>query len=122
MSLTYVTMDVGNPATPAKMVKVKFLVDSGAVYSVIPSAILHELGIKPLGEKEFHLANGDEITRPVGGAYFRLGKAFGVADVIFGEPGDSNLLGATTLESLGLMLNPLKRELMPLPLMLAEIS
>ncbi|MCH7744989.1 MAG: aspartyl protease, partial [Chloroflexi bacterium] len=37
---------------------------------------------------------------------------------IFGEEGDSNLLGATTLESLGLILDPLKRELRPLPMVL----
>jgi hypothetical protein len=39
--------------------------------------------------------------------------------VIFGEPGDANLLGALTLESLGLSLDPLKRELRELPMLLA---
>jgi hypothetical protein len=42
----------------------------------------------------------------------------GGADVIFGEPGDSQLLGALTLEALGLMLDPLRRELKPLPMIL----
>jgi len=39
--------------------------------------------------------------------------------VIFGEPGDAVLLGAFTLEALGLCLDPLKRELLPLPMILA---
>ncbi len=39
--------------------------------------------------------------------------------VIFGEEGDSQLLGAFTLEALGLALDPLKRELKPLPMILA---
>jgi hypothetical protein len=43
----------------------------------------------------------------------------GVADVIFGEEGDSVLLGAFTLEALGLALDPLRRELKPLPMVLA---
>jgi len=43
----------------------------------------------------------------------------GVADVIFGEEGDSTLLGAFTLEALGLSLDPLRRELKPLPIVLA---
>ena len=43
----------------------------------------------------------------------------GVADVIFGEEGDSALLGAFTLEALGLSLDPLRRELRPLPMILA---
>jgi hypothetical protein len=39
--------------------------------------------------------------------------------VIFGEPGDSNVLGVFTLEALGLSLDPLRRELKPLPMILA---
>ena len=34
--------------------------------------------------------------------------------------GDKPLLGATTLESLGLVLNPFKRQLVPMRLMLAK--
>jgi hypothetical protein len=45
--------------------------------------------------------------------------AVGGADVIFGEKGDSTLLGAMSLEALGLALDPLKRELRPLPMILA---
>jgi hypothetical protein len=50
---------------------------------------------------------------------FRYGERVGGADVIFGEEGDHQLLGALTLEALGLALDPLKRELRPLPMMLA---
>lgn len=39
--------------------------------------------------------------------------------MIFGEEGDSILLGAFTLEALGLALDPLRRELNPLPMVLA---
>ena len=74
---------------------------------------------KPLAEQEFRLANGTKIIRKKGGALFRYGDRVGVADVIFGEEGDSNLLGAFTLEVLGLALDPLKRELKPLPMVLA---
>jgi hypothetical protein len=92
------------------------MVDSGAIYTVAPAAVLVELGIQPIGENVFWLANGEKITRKRGIAYFRYGDKVGGADVIFGEEGDSNLLGATTLESLGLALDPLKRELKPMPL------
>ena len=44
----------------------------------------------------------------------------GGADVIFGEKGDSILLGAFTLEALGMTLDPLKRELKPLPMVLGQ--
>ena len=98
--------------------KIEFLVDSGAVYSVVPSEVLDRLDIKPLSQQEFRLANGTRMTRRKGIALFRYGERVGGSDVIFGEEGDSNLLGATTLESLGLVLDPLKRELRPLPMVL----
>jgi len=46
----------------------------------------------------------------------------GGADVIFGEEGDSTLLGTFTLEALGLSLDPLRRELKPLPMILAALE
>ncbi len=119
MGLTVIEIEVGNPASPEVTVKVEFLIDSGAIYSVIPTPILESLGIKPLTEQEFRLANGTKIVRKKGGALFKYGERIGVADVIFGEEGDSVLLGAFTLEALGLSLDPLRRELIPLPMVLA---
>jgi len=119
MGLTVLEVRVGNPATPEITHPVEFLVDSGAVYSVVPAAVLEGLGIKPLIEQPFRLADGSKIVRKKGIALFRYGERVGGADVIFGEEGDHNLLGALTLESLGLSLDPLKRELKPLPMILA---
>ena len=82
---------------------------------------MKKLNIKPLVEQEFRLANGTKIIRKKGGALFRYEDRVGVADVIFGEEGDSNLLDAFTLEALGLSLDPLKRELKPLPMVLAGV-
>jgi len=56
-----------------------------------------------------------------GGAVFRYGERAGVADVIFGEEGDSTLLGSFTLEALGLSLDLLRHELKPLPMLLARL-
>ena len=105
MSLTTVELEVGNVARPDVTETLEFLVDSGAIYSVVPAPVLERLGITPIAEQTF-----------------RLGGAVGVADVIFGEPGDATLLGAFTLEALGLALDPLKRELRPIPRILAAAS
>jgi len=121
VGLTTLTIEVGNPATPEVTEKVECLIDSGAIYSVIPTPILDGLGIKPLAEQEFRLADGTKIARKKGGAVFKYGERIGVADVIFGEEGDSNLLGAFTLEALGLALDPLRRELKPLPMILGAL-
>jgi clan AA aspartic protease len=122
MGLTVLEIEVGNPATPNRTVRVEFLIDSGAVYSVVPTPILKKLGIKPNTQEEFRLAGGSKIVRKKGIALFKHGKKIGGADVIFGKKGDSNLLGALTLEALGLSLDPLRRELKPLPMILAEFS
>ena len=120
MGLTVLELEVSNPATPEVAEKVEFLIDSGAIYSVVPVSVLERLGIRPLVEQTFRLADGSKIVRKKGGAVFRHGERVGVADVIFGEEGDSTLLGAFTLEALGLSLDPLRRELKPLPMILAE--
>ncbi|OGH44167.1 MAG: hypothetical protein A3H50_00535 [Candidatus Levybacteria bacterium RIFCSPLOWO2_02_FULL_37_10] len=90
--------------------------DSGVFYSFINSITLKELGIKPETTKEFVLANGDFVKKKVGIARFHYKGAVGGASVVFAEKDDENLLGATTLEALGLMLNPFKREIIPITL------
>lgn len=120
MGLTVLEIEVGSPANPKVTEKVEFLIDSGAVYSVVPTAILKRLGIKPLSEEEFRLADGSKIIRKKGIALFKYKDKLGGADVIFGEEEDSQLLGALTLEALGFVLDPLKRELKPLPMVLAN--
>jgi predicted aspartyl protease len=119
MGLTVLRIKVGNPAKPRITEELDFLVDSGAVYSVVPTRVLRKLGIKPLATQEFRLADGSTISRKKGIALFKYQNAVGGADVIFGEEGDSLLLGAFTLEALGLALDPLKRELRPLPMVLS---
>jgi predicted aspartyl protease len=101
------------------MEHLEFLVDSGAIYSVVPAHVLDRLGIHPIAEQQFRLADGTKIVRRKGVALFRYRDRIGGADVIFGEDGDSQLLGAFTLQALGLSLDPLKRELRPLPMILA---
>jgi len=107
-----------NLADPRKRMRVKFRVDSGAIYSVVPKAYLERLGIKPCGSKSFILADGTAITRKIGNALFSLEDAEGASPVIFGEKCDTPLLGMVTLEALGYILDPIRRELRPLPMVL----
>jgi len=86
---------------------------------VVPAPIFDKLGIKPIGEQQYLRADGHKIISRKGIAFFRYGDCIGGADAIFGEKGDSTLLGALTLEAIGLMLDPIKRELRPLPMILA---
>lgn len=118
MGLTYIKATVINLADPKKRARMRFLVDSGAVYSVIPRPLLGRLGVKPCGSKEFTLADGTTIVREFGNALFSFQKTQGASPVIFGEKGDTPLLGMVSLEALGYILDPLRRELRPLPMVL----
>src|SRR2546426_10147000 len=99
MGLTVLEIEVGNLANRKATEKIELMVDSGAIYSVIPEPILKRLGIEPYADQEFRLADGSKINRRKGTAFFRYEDHVGGADVIFGEPGDSNLLGGCPLEA-----------------------
>jgi clan AA aspartic protease len=119
MGLTYVRASIANPANPRRSARLRFLVDSGAMYSVVPTSVLKRLGIKPGKTKTFILADGTEIKRSLGQALFRMDGEEGASPVVFGEKADSILLGSLSLEALGLIFDPFKRELRPLRMRLA---
>lgn len=116
MGLTNLKAAIANPANTKRWVDVEFLVDSGAMYSCVPAKILKQLGIKPHSHREFILANGEVIRRPMGTAAFKYQGLRGDSQVMFGEEGDLPLLGVTTLETFGYVLDPLRGELKAIPL------
>ena len=120
MGLTHIRAAIANPARPTRTAAIEFLVDSGALYSVVPAAILRRLGIRPHSSRAFILADDTEITRRIGDATFVLDDQRAASPVIFGEAGDMALLGTVSLESLGLMLDPMKRVLRPMPMILGS--
>ncbi|MBI3536425.1 MAG: aspartyl protease family protein [Chloroflexi bacterium] len=98
---------------------VRFLVDSGATYSLLPIEVWQQLGLKPKRALQFTLADGTQIERNVSECHITLPQGDGHTPVILGQPGDEPLLGVITLENLGLMLNPFTRQLQPMRMMLA---
>lgn len=99
--------------------RVRFLVDSGASYSVLPQAVWKALRLRPLDRVTLVLADGTEIERRISEVWFDYRGRGRTSPVILGQAGDEALLGAVTLETLGLVLNPLSRELYPMKLKLA---
>ena len=98
-----------------KRVRVRFLVDSGATYTVLRQDIWQQLGLKPLDEMEFILADGTVLKRKISEAIIELpGYGKRRSPVVLGESGDENLLGTVTLEIFGLILDPFRRELRPI--------
>ena len=114
MGITSKYLTVKESRKADKAVEVEFMIDSGTIYSLVPGKVLDEIGVETHRNVSFSLADGTSISRRVGEAYFEMDGEGATAPVIYGEDGDSPLLGATTLEVMGLALNPLKRELYPM--------
>ena len=117
MGLTYIEGVVTGPT--GKQATVRFLVDSGATYSLLPHKDWQKIGLSPKRAMTFTLADGTTIERNVSECHIALPQGEAHTPVILGGPGDEALLGVVTLEILGLVLNPFNRTLQPMRMMLA---
>jgi predicted aspartyl protease len=120
MGLTYIDGKVKPPGKRQRALRVRFLVDSGAVYSVLRRKEWQSLRLKPDRQLDFVLADGTTLKRGVSECTFEIEGRRATSPVVLGETEDEALLGAVTLETLGLMLNPLSRTLQPMRMVLAR--
>jgi clan AA aspartic protease len=116
LGITYIVWRVKGPSGE---VEERFLVDSGATYTVLPEEAWRSIGLKPLREHEFLLADGTVIRREVSECYIMLPQGEGHTPVVLGEADDQALLGVVTLKILGLVFNPFKSTLQPMRMLLA---
>lgn len=114
MALTYLSTTISNPQN-GRSTDHRMLVDSGATYSVVPAETLKRLHIKPIDKQKFILGNSQEVVYPVGEARFTVMGKQRTAPVIFGAQ-DAWVIGATTLENMGFVLDPINRRLLSLPM------
>lgn len=118
MGLTRVTVKVGRGKSATET---DCLVDSGATYTLLPKPVWKRLGLKPLDKMKFTLADGTVVSRRLSEVWIEYADKGRTVQVILGEERDEALLGAMTLEAMGLVLNPFTRQLMPMKLMLAQV-
>ncbi|MCX6639667.1 MAG: aspartyl protease family protein [bacterium] len=118
MRITYVQVSVSG--SKGKPIRCRFLVDSGAAYSQLHEEVWSKLGLIPQTEMEFSLADGTLIKRKISECLFEYQGISRHSPVVLGEKGDPALLGAVTLETMGLVLDPFKRTLQPMQLTLAS--
>ncbi len=115
MGATQVTVSVVNPADVSRRWDGLFLVDTGSIDCYVPGNRLREIGIQPIGQRTYELADGTEIALNVGVAQVEfMGEAVG-ATVIFGKDDAEPLLGVTALESVGIEVDPQNQRLKRLP-------
>ena len=117
MGLISVTGVVKGPSGVAQTVR--FLVDSGAKYSVLPEHVWRSIGLEPKRRMTFVLADGSTIERDISECHIQLPQGDGHTAVVLGEGEDEPLLGVVTLEMLGFILYPFDRTIRPARMMLA---
>ncbi len=123
VGITFANVRLSNPHRPdLGSFERKFLIDTGAIYSVVPANDLESLGVARLRREVFGLADGTHQEYDVGEAFLELCSKCGTSPVVFAPEGVTPLVGVVTLESFGLMVNPITRELLPMRLFLAALG
>ena len=89
---------------------VSALVDTGATNTMLPSSLLRELGIEPVESRFARVADGRRVELQTAWARFSIQGRNTVARVSFGPEGEY-LMGATTLEDLGMVIDPVDQRL-----------
>jgi len=85
---------------------------------MIPRDLLEKVETRATGSRRFKLANGEIAEYPTGEAYVEVQGIGATSIVVFGPEKSQPLLGVTTLESLGLQVDPVSGQLKPLELYL----
>ncbi len=93
--------------------EIEATVDTGAAYTTLPTRLLRELGVAPVGQRRFLLADGRRIEMDYGEARATIDGESVTTLVVFGADDAPALLGAYTLEGLALAVDPVEQRLVP---------
>jgi predicted aspartyl protease len=85
---------------------------------MIPRDLLRKIGVGTSGSRRFKLANGKVEEYEVGEARVEVEKIVATSLIVFGPENTAPLLGVTTLELLGLQVDPLSGAVKPMDLYL----
>ena len=98
------------------------LVDTGAAYTVMPRAVLESLGCRPIRIQRVVLANGRIEDWAMTQMDVEYEGRRATTPILMGPANGPVLLGATTLEILGLGIDPVNRRLIPVDMYLARTA
>ena len=111
MGLTYVTTKICSAENPGLNFESLFLVDTGAADSLVPSNELEKIGVAKIGKMAYELADGSIKEFAYGLIKIEFMGETTAGRVIFAEPNAEPILGATALESVGILVDPANKTL-----------
>ena len=115
-----VELEVGNPARE-EFVAVQAMVDTGAIYTMLPEDLLDRMGVARLETDIFEMADDSLVEYAIGSATIRLHGRTLPVPVVFARSDNTPLLGATTLEIFRLVADPVNEQLVSAPRIRARL-
>jgi len=108
-----VKMRVWNPAQTGGVEEYDAFVDTGAAFSWISRARLQRLGVVPSRKMSFRTIEGRLLERDMATVYVSTDQ-YSVPDVVvMAEEGEMEVMGAHTIEGLGMAADPVQKKLVP---------
>jgi predicted aspartyl protease len=102
----HVPVSVKASAGAVESYSASFLVDTGAMDSVVPARELRRIGIEPIATETFELADGSVRVFAFGLAHLDVMRKVTGGRVLFGPDGIEPLLGVAPLQSAGFTVDP----------------
>ena len=94
-------------------VDIEVMVDTRTAYTTLPGRVLRDLGVEPIAKRRFVPADDRRMGLDIGRAWATIDGESEVTLVEFGHDDAPSLLGAYTLEVLGLAVDPTSQRLVP---------
>ena len=104
---------VWNPAHPEKAEEVEAFVDTGAAFSWISRTRLERLGVSSSPRMPFRTIDGRVLERDMAVVYVGSDGNSAPDLVVMAEAGEMEVMGAHSIEGLGLAADPVQRKLVP---------
>jgi predicted aspartyl protease len=100
-----------NPVEQSKTLDLNLIVDTGFTYTWVKCSRLSNLELKPTGKRVFRTIEGRLVEREISEAIIEFGGVRATTIVVFGEEGDTEVLGVYALEGLSLDVDPTTKEM-----------
>lgn len=115
MGTTRVDVMLRDPGSKAALYRGDFVVDTGATDCVVPASALHRAGVVPVETMTYELADGSLREYDVGIVQIEFMGSITAGRVVFGAEDIEPILGVTALESVGVVVDPVRKELRRVP-------
>jgi len=104
---------IWNPEDPQKVEELEPSVDTGAAFSWITRTRLQRLGVKPSRQMKFRTIDGRMLERDLAVVYVGVNEYTAPDLVVMAGAGEMEVIGAHSLEGLGVAADPVQRRLVP---------